>query len=310
MSSIIKKEEKDSGPSTGDEEIALYEVHEAYNNLFLMYYNKTPNIDTNNVEKALRQAEILIQIAALYGSIPIVRPYLSNCMLQYGRDLYKAILKDPPRWLQVSGYLESAPIFKEAVVHIVGSYPHWPWKTVQQEELPEEVHEIIQTKLDNLQTLKTNIDRTLFTSSIRICGQEIRLSENDMATFDTWFMVQLWRDWFCRSLVEAKAARDRGNGRCADGNMYRAMWKGGDAYLPIATVQTTLSAFRGDGFAIWNQRDVEEDLRIMKEFARKQVEPLCANNSMLVVEEEGIEYFTCTKVETDELPWLKQDDSD
>ena len=303
----IKKEEVDSVPSKSDEKIAPAEIFEAYNNLFLIYYTKTPNIDTNNIDKALCQAELLVQTAGLYGSTPLVRTYLSNCLMQYGRDLYKAILKDPPRWLQLSTYLESGPIFKEAVIHIVGSFPHWPWKTVQQKHLPDDIHAIIQTKLENLQTLKTKIDKTLFMSSIRVGGQELRLSEHDLSTFDTWFMVQLWRDWFCHSLARAKASRDRDNGRCTDGTMYRAMFKGGDVYLPIGSVFTILSAFRGRDFAKWNLQEVEEDLRLMKEFAQREVKPLCVNNSMLAVEEEGIEYFTCTKVENDELPWLKQD---
>jgi hypothetical protein len=107
------------------------EVLAAYHNLFLIIYSRPPIIDTEDISNALRQAELLIKIAELYSSIQTIRPCLNNSMLQYGRDMYTAILADPPRWLRLSLCLESAPIFKEAIIHIVGRYPFWPSSTVE-----------------------------------------------------------------------------------------------------------------------------------------------------------------------------------
>jgi hypothetical protein len=107
------------------------EVLAAYHNLFLIIYSRPPVIDKEDISNALRQAELLIKIAELYGSVSTIRPYLNNCIMQYGRDVYTAILADPPRWLRLSLYLESAPIFKEAMIHIVGRYPFWPSSTVE-----------------------------------------------------------------------------------------------------------------------------------------------------------------------------------
>jgi hypothetical protein len=117
--------------SVNSSRIDSQEVLAAYHNLFLIIYSRPPVIDTEDISNALRQAELLIKIAELYGSVSTIRPYLNNCMMQYGRDVYTAILADPPRWLRLSLYLESAPIFKEAVIHIVGRYPFWPSSTVE-----------------------------------------------------------------------------------------------------------------------------------------------------------------------------------
>lgn len=133
-------QQKEADMSTPDKQVTQgvnstkidnQEVLAAYHNLFLIIYSRPPIIDTEDISNALRQAELLIKIAGLYGSIQTIRPYLNNCMSQYGRDMYTAILADPPRWLHLSLYLESAPIFKEAIIHIVGRYPFWPSSTVE-----------------------------------------------------------------------------------------------------------------------------------------------------------------------------------
>jgi hypothetical protein len=55
-----------------------------------------------------------------------------------------------------------------------------------------------------------------------------------------------------------------------------------------------------------DKQEVEEDLKLMKDFAKHQVHLLCVSRSMLSVDEADMGYFTCTKVENDELPWAKK----
>jgi len=282
---------------------------EAYNNLFLVYYSQTPKFDATDINKAVRQTEMLILIAQSYGSVPMIRPYLNNAILQYGREVYKAILTDPPRWLFLSLYLESTPIFKEAIVHIVGNYPNWKSATVDEAEFPQDVRDLIQAKIGDLHNLKSDIDKALCMSSISIDGQSATLNTNDKSTHNTWLVVQYWRDWFSRSLSEASTAR-KDKGKCIDAIMYRTMAKGGDAYCPMAVVYEMLKALRGKQSHMDdkdNKQEADGDMKLMKDFAEFQVKPLCVNHSMLSVEEEGIEYFTCIKVEHGELPWMRED---
>lgn len=94
-----------------------------------------------------------------------------------------------------------------------------------------------------------------------------------------------------------------------DAKMYRRMGKEDDnAYLPVSGVQDWRDEYNVKklGCAKWEQAELEEDLAFMKKYAREQVAPLLEHNSMLSVEEENIGYFTCTKVENDELPWVKK----
>jgi hypothetical protein len=293
---MIDQEHKD--PTEDD-------IFEAYNNLFLTYYNKTPEIDTNNIQKALSQFELLLNVAAYYGSLPTVRLHINGILNQCGRELYKAILQNPPRWLFVSIYLESVTIFNEALIHIVGNYPQWPWKTFPQSRLTPEILEVIKNKVDELQSLRAKVNESLFMSTLKVEGKEVALGRANKEVLDTWCTVQLWRDWFCRALNRTKASRPT---KIIDAAMYRTIAKGGDVYLPLAGVKDWREEYdvmRLD-CAKWKSEDLEEDLAIMKRYAQEQVKPLLENRSMLSVEEEGIEYFTCTKVDNDELPWVKK----
>jgi hypothetical protein len=284
------------------------ELLSAYRNLFLIYYGRAPIIDTKDIDTALQQAEILIRIAELYGSIPVVRPYLGNCMMQFGRDVYTAILQDPPRWLQLSLYLESAPIFKEAIIHIVGNLPNWPWSTVQLRDFPDDLKGskgLFESKLDYLEGLQRDVDRKLTMSSIKINGEEAQLDHENKRTYNTWLVLQLWKSWFTRSISKGGSPN---SSVCSSGTVYRLISKGGDVYLPSETIVTQIKALRDLNRVVkGDKQEIEEDLKLMKDFAQKEVRLLCVNNSMLSVEEAGIEHLTCTMVENDELPWVKND---
>ncbi|KAH6681739.1 hypothetical protein B0J14DRAFT_222039 [Halenospora varia] len=288
---------------------------ETYNSLFLVFYNKPPTISTTDINTALQQSEGLAKLAEHLECVSLVRHHLSNTLLSYGRELYKAILQDPPRWLLLSIYLESAPIFREAIIHIVGMHPIWPWsETATRDYFKPDILALIDRKALYLKTLKAEINSKLFCSSITVDGKEVRLSKSNKATFDTFFVVSLWRDWFVKGIARTKSARGKAMEKPANPGKhvidvvpYRLMGQGGEAYLSLGETLTMLRDFKGKDFAKWDPREVNEDLMIMKLFAMKEVKPLLASESMLDVEAEGIRYFTCTKIANEELPWVKQE---
>ncbi|PVH87013.1 hypothetical protein DL98DRAFT_406463 [Cadophora sp. DSE1049] len=278
-------------------------VFRAYYNLFLTYYSRPPLLHTQDIGAALRQSELLIDVARMYGSIPIVRPYINSALMNFGRGLYMAIMTDPPRWIHLAFYLESTPIFKEGVIHIVGSHPYWPWPTLEADELLSPVAELLDKKLDIFIALKESVNKALFSNEVRDVEVFSRALNKD--DFDTWFVVQYWRDWFAQSLAKANKASDVGQ-KCVRSKVYRDLGRSGDAYLPTILVLDAVEACRSkDLHAKSKRQGVEQDLKTLKDFARKAVEPLCANYSMLSVEDAGIEHLTCINVEDNELPWLK-----
>jgi hypothetical protein len=80
-----------------------------------------------------------------------------------------------------------------------------------------------------------------------------------------------------------------------------------EAYLPSAKVYQNLMTYKGvDTFAVRDLRELEDDMGLMKGFAKTMVKQLVVNNSMLDIEQAGIEHLTCTKIDDADLPWIKK----
>ncbi|KAE8451176.1 hypothetical protein EG329_004340 [Mollisiaceae sp. DMI_Dod_QoI] len=309
MGKTAPKEDVNSNPTTitlptkptGPSERLL----EAYDNLFRIFYCKDPIIDANDIQVALEQVELLVKIAGIYESLHAVRPYVNNCLYSFGRKLFQVIARDPPRWLKLSVLISSPTIFRECIIHIVGAHPNWPSTSTLREELDTTTVMLIEKKIDELRTLKHSIDRTLFLSSIVVDGKEVYLDRDNESTRNTWFVVQVWRDWYTRSISEAIHGKDPKD--CALAKMHRTIARGGDAYLPFTFVLEVLEAFRclKQSTGEVDVQEIEDDLKTLKEFAQQTVKPLCVNNSMLDVDAAGIDYFTCTQVENHEMPQLE-----
>jgi hypothetical protein len=292
LSSTSKTEKAEPPIPAG---LVPFEVCEAYNNLFLLFHNLAPNLHSKNIEIALEQMERLINISMFYHYLGLVRPSLSSHLFNFGHDLFKAIIRDPPRWLKISLHLEDGPIFKEAMVHIIGQWPYFPWKTSSPSDLPNYILDLIRDKYDQIRSLKAKVDQTLFTSSIYINGQPVTLNNS---AFETWVAVSYWREWLASALEQSNDPRNVGN---RNGTMYRLMDQGGNAYLSIALISEDLKYLD----QVCDLQEVSADLGIMKAFANTAVSELCVNNSKLDIKAAGIEHLTCCKVDTDDLPWVK-----
>ena len=268
----------------------------AYNNLFRIFYNLTPEISHANIDIALDQCETLLKVAERYGSLYVVRPYLGNTFSQYRHALFVAIAKDPPRWLNVSIPLHSASIFSEAIIHLAGHWPclpDWPWPTTL-ETIDRQVLQIVKGKARSLSERRSNIDRDILQNTIAQNGKTITLA----ASYETWVIVQLFRDWYLEQQSHYRKAD-----KSSYGNLYRLLRKGGDAYLPAEKQVEMLNEVDECSFGAWEE--VGEDLKLLKEFAQGAVEPLCKNGLMLDVEEAGVQYLTCVEVRTEDFPWMR-----
>jgi hypothetical protein len=283
-----------------DMEVRRQKSIEAHHNLFLIFYNYLPELDNNDVNNAFDQIEQIVLIGNIYRCIHVLRYCLIDRIFQlFSHELCKAILDNPPRWLLLSIDLSCAPIFKEAIVHLVGNYPHYPWTEYPPSKIPSQILNLIRKKVDKLRTLKASIDEELFASSIAIKGKSLTFTENfGKPGFRTWFVVQIWQDWLRQSMWKHTAAKN------GVGSTYRLLARGGNAYLDHRDVYDKLIADKCNGDSSWDKEDVEVDLNIMKDFAQKKVKNLVINNSMLDVEESGIQHLTCTYIRNDELPWV------
>jgi hypothetical protein len=166
------------------------EVCEAYNNFFLIMHNLPANIDATNIDNTIRQTDLLFHTANLYDCTHIVRPHITHHLLSFGRELFQAICEDPPYWLSIGLDLECPPIFKEAVVHIVGQAPKWQSQTSYFER---RIQDLIELKVSELLALKNTVNEELYKSNINVDGQDLTLFNMDKTTYDSWHVVQVWQ---------------------------------------------------------------------------------------------------------------------
>ncbi|MCJ1388316.1 hypothetical protein MMC18_001162 [Xylographa bjoerkii] len=270
----------------------------AHESLLGMYYSKTPNISTTDIDCALDQCERIVVLAKHYGSLPIVQPYLGNLISKYHRQLYTAIAKDPPRWLTLSVALESNSIFREAMIHCAGCYPYSPW-TTHIKSLSNHLISIIIVKAGWLAQLRTETTVELFMNTLKEIkgGPDVSLKTSPEA----WIAVQIFQDW-----VGTQARQLREANKLHYGHHYRLMRKGGDAYLPTDKVRTMLIDTELDGRLIGDRwDDLETDLNILKYYAKGAVEQITVDNLMVGAESMGLPYLTCVDVGVEDYPWTE-----
>lgn len=274
---------------------------EAYNNLFLIIHNMPPNISILPLAVSLPRVEILLDLSSKYSNLPFIRSSVSNELFQYGRELYLAIKSDPVRWLKIALALQCKLIFREAVIHIAGQFPHIPVTEDPDFIYQDDLLKFLNSKAQEIHYLKSRVDMDLFTSDIYVGEEPLSLRNLDNTTLTTWLVIQAWRDWFVQY---SPPGTDPEKMELTAADRYRIMAKAGDSYLSTESVLLSLEKHFDLKLEEEEVENLKEDLRTMKTTAQSLVKPLVVNHSMLDVESADIHYLTCVTVEDDELPWI------
>ena len=269
---------------------------EAYDNLFRCHYHLPPSISKLNIGTAFKQCKMLLKIERYLQVHEVVRPHIITSLMDFGQDVYRAILHRPDVWLDLSLRLSCAPIFKEALTHIVGNYPAWQHKIVDIANRSERLHALIQRKISILDKMISDVEKKLIESSIVFGSLRPLFHDLQQGETNTWLVVMFWKGWHERN----RAWHDKPLGYL-DATMYRILSAG--TYMQLNEVYERIEFTRGRGLTALELKEVVNDIQLMKEFATKAVQPLLINHSMLSPEQEGIQHFTCIDIRDDELPW-------
>ncbi|KZM19510.1 hypothetical protein ST47_g9423 [Ascochyta rabiei] len=263
-----------------------------YEQVFGSFYNIAPRIEATNVKTATSQAKALVKIAQDLGCIHLISSHVGNALLQHRQSLYKAILDDPPRYLLLASALENEFIYAESLIHLIGAHPCWPWPT-KQSALPDTIRQLIVKKSRELdmQVLETERELLLLTITTK---RGIPYSAESHSQFDTWFVVQMFRD----TLTNVFRQHDASKPSLKRGNLFRKIRADGSTYMAYEDVRRMVQAVMPSAV-----ETLGEDLRILKEFASEIVENLARNELSLDVEENKVGWLTCAKVEKEYIPW-------
>jgi hypothetical protein len=272
------------------------DIVDQYDQVLGSFYNIPLRIPSGSITATLSYCESLLQIAQDLGCTQLISAQVSTALQSHRQALYIAIKSDPARWLLLSIALENSAIYTESLIHIVGAHPSWPWPT-KRCTLPDEIMQLVKRKSADLDQMCTEAERDLLLLTITYPTGPVQPHENAM--FDTWFVVQTFRDQLAREFHELDNSRSPSLKR---GTVFRKIHAGGSSYMPYEEMRRLM--VRVMPSAVEN---LEEDLAMLKEHAGEIVEGVAKNELVLGVgvgvgvEEVG--YLTCVKVGREDMPW-------
>ncbi|KAF1981286.1 hypothetical protein K402DRAFT_238842 [Aulographum hederae CBS 113979] len=267
----------------------------AYENLFLVMHNQSLRID-KRPWAALEQCEQLLKVSGIYRCMDLVGRHIGFALLELGNVLYGAIARDAPRWLHLAEEVKCSSIYKEALVHIVGSWPVYKWRTPKRTLSPH-VLRLIERKAERTRDLCSELHHDLFLNSIKADDD---LPVTMVKDFETWIVVQAWRDWLSSEFVKILDPKTQNPDPSKVGRVYRLLRKGGNAYLPQSQLVKRLKR-KMEQYA-WEE--VGDDLELLKKYAQDLVERSLKNRLMLNADEMNLGYITTVDIKDDDLPWV------
>ncbi|PGG96207.1 hypothetical protein AJ79_09676 [Helicocarpus griseus UAMH5409] len=165
-----------------------------YDNLFRIFYNYPPHLNSINIAAAYSECKSLLTLADMYDALSVVGPRVDHHLLRFSSRLYKQIAKYPPSYLRLGYLARSHVVFAEALIHVVGQWPaalpHLGQTSYA--PLPDAVLDLIEDKVEDLEDLKARVEAKLFRLSLTTSRGE-RVSPTN--AYLDWLAVSLFRQW-------------------------------------------------------------------------------------------------------------------
>lgn len=286
-----------------------------YDNLFRIFYNHPPTLDTINIATAYVECKSLLHLADRYDALAVIGPRVDHHLLRFQGRLWKQIAKYPPSYLKLGYMARSKAIFAEAMVHVVGQWPHGLAQLRGQ--VPDAVIELIEDKVDDLDQLKLKIQVKLFRLSLTTSrGDRVSPSSNWL----DWMAVSLFRQWLAENTTPPPAPILKSSRHLNDasttistlaspapapfntGRIFRLLGQGGPSYLAHDECKRFLR-LNPDQYSRENLKRFERRVDEIKNKAKDAVKPVMRNFLELDLREGGLPYLTCTRIDVHDIPW-------
>jgi hypothetical protein len=314
------------------------EVLKDYDGLFRCLYQYPPSLDTVNIATAYTECKALLHLADMYDALEIVGSRVDHHLLRFGARLFKQIAKYPPSYLKLGFLAKSQTIFTEALIHVVGQWPHTAPQLRGQ--LDANVMELLEDKVDELREMEERVESKLWRLNLTTSRGERVTPSND---YLGWLAVSLFRQWLAENTTPpptgilkdtprpgsgptTQTGRGASGNRNADavapprmqpgpafntGRVYRLIGSAdATAYLPRDELKRFLKSPGGQlGVDLYSRdhlRRLERRVENLKNMARDTVKPLMRNFLELDLRDlgpAGLGYLTCTRLDGRDLPW-------
>ncbi|KAJ9197543.1 hypothetical protein DTO164E3_5685 [Paecilomyces variotii] len=296
-------------PNTAVEEAPVDPLIRDYDNLFRIFYNYPPVLNSMNIASAYAECKALLGLADMYDALPVTGSRVDHHLLRFGSRLFKQIAKYPPSYLKLGYLARSRIIFSEALIHVVGQWPaalpHL--REAPYSPIPDSVLDLIEDKVDDLEELKARVESKLFRLSLTTSRGE-RVSPAN--AYLDWLAVSLFRQWLVENTTPPPAPilknsaqnANAGNANSTNqnttaaaprsaptqppfnpGRVYRLLGSSSSqAYLPRDELKRFLKLHPGSSssdsfYSRDNLKRFERKMEEIKRLAREIVKPLMRN---------------------------------
>ncbi|POS85226.1 hypothetical protein EPUL_005647 [Erysiphe pulchra] len=195
--SFIRSESVVSHQSTSSSSYFCREaagLRQTYHNLFLIFYNYPPEIDSSCISRAYHQCKALLSLADLYDALPVVGPRIEHHLLRFQAALWRHIAKYPSSYLYLGYFIESRSIFQEAFVHVLGRWPEIEYYI--RERLPSCVTTLMQDKFRDLKELVRRVEINLWSLTLYTAGGMRVTPQN---SYLDWLVISFFREWLAEN---------------------------------------------------------------------------------------------------------------
>ena len=193
------------GTATAAQEQPVDPTIRDYDNLFRIFYNHAPHLNSVNIATAYAECKSLLTLADMYDALPVTGPRVDHHLLRFSSRLYKQIAKYPPSYLKLGYLARSKVIFSEALIHVVGQWPaalpHLGPNSYS--PLPDHVLDLIEDKVDDMDDAIARIESKLFRLTLTTSRGE-RVSPSN--AYIDWLAVSLFRQWLVENTTPPPAS--------------------------------------------------------------------------------------------------------
>ena len=300
-----------------------------YDNLFRVFYNYSPALDTIDIANAYIQCKSLLTLADLYDALAVVGPRIDHHLLQFQSRLWKQVAKYPSSYLKLGYMAQSKTIFQEALIHVVGGWP--VGERHIRHQLPDSVLDIIEDKVEDLADMIGKVEGQLFRLTLTTSRGERVTPQN---SYLDWLVVSLFRQWLADNTSPPMPPPSRPP-PSRSGSQHRHVHSNTTQISPIPpTSETSPQPFPPNLGRVYHTlgtspstylnhdeckrflkltpelysretlKKFERRLEEMKSKARETVRPLM--RSSLLGEGHNVSYLVCSRVDDPrDFPWLE-----
>lgn len=139
--------------------------------------------------------KLVVDMARNYDCPELLRTNLSAYLHAYRQELFIEIAKDPPRFAMLAAWLEDRSVMKKALIHLIGCWPSWNWRTSKARLTAtprcSNIIDLVKRKAEELTRKCQSINEQLLENTLEDGDGPITI-ENPR---ESWLVISFFRDW-------------------------------------------------------------------------------------------------------------------